>query len=268
MVSTAGIQFKPLSNNLYSIPKAQILFKPQGVDTFELLGDTDDVTVEPTIEETERYTNEAGIRLLALTIVTQVDAEVNMTLVQLSDRNRALSLLGALENATQAAAVGKTKTITGVDTNDKIYQLDGDVDVDNVVITDGVAAVTYVEGTDYRVDRAGGFVQFIDLPAGADADAIITYDTVEILAADERAKIGLANRTENRGTLIIRGTNEVGPRLMLTLHDVQLRPAGERSYISETDLDTIEVIGRVFRDENQPTGLELGFEQELAQDLA
>jgi len=267
MVSTAGIQFNPLSNNLYSIPKAQILFKPQGSDTFELLGDSDEVTVEPTVEETERYTNEAGIRLLALTIVTQVDATVNLTLVQLNDRNRALSLLGALGAATQTAVVGKVKNITAVKTDGSIYQLDGDFDVKNVVITDGVAAETYVEGTDYRVDRAGGFIQFNSTPAGADADVIITYDTVEVLAADKRAKIGLANRTENRGTLVIRGTNEVGPRLMLTLHDVQIRPSGERNYISESDFDTIEVVGRVFRDENQPTGFELGFEQELARDL-
>ena len=65
MTSTAGIQYKPLSNDLYSIPKAQLLFKPQGSETFELLGDSDEVTIETTVEETERYTNEAGIRLLA-----------------------------------------------------------------------------------------------------------------------------------------------------------------------------------------------------------
>lgn len=268
MVSTAGIQYKPLSNNLYSIPKAQILFKPTGSETFELLGDADEVTIEPTIEETERFTNEAGIRLLAITIVTQIDANLSMTLVQLSDRNRALSLLGELGAATQSVGAVVVKNITAVKTDDKIYQLDGDVNVTITSITDGTTLVSYVEGTDYRVDRAGGFVQFIDLPAGADADAIITYSRPEILSSDKVAKIGIASKTENRGTLVIRGTNEVGPRVMVQLHDVQIRPDGERNYISETDLDTIEVVGRVFRDENQPTGFELGFEQILPTDIA
>lgn len=267
MTSTAGIQFKPLSNDLYSIPKAQLLFRPQGQETFELLGDSDEVTIETAVEETERFTNEAGIRLLAITIVTQVDATVNMTLVQLSDRNRALSLLGELDAAIQTLDATVVKNISDVLTNDAIYQLDGDFDVTITSITDGAGTETYIEGTHYRVDRAGGFVQFIDKPAGADDDAIITYSRPEVVAADERAKIGIASRTENRGTLIIRGTNEVGPRLMVTLHDVQLRADGSRNYISETDVDSIAIVGRVFRDENQPSGFELGQEQLLISEL-
>lgn len=268
MTSTAGIQYKPLSNDLYSIPKAQLLFKPQGSETFELLGDSDEVTIETTVEETERYTNEAGIRLLAITIVTQVDAVVNMTLVQLSDRNRALSLLGELDAAEQTVDAAVVKNITGVDTNDAIYELDGDFDVTITSITDGAAAETYIEGEHYRVDRGAGFVQFIGQPAGADPDVIITYSRPAVIAADERALIGIASKTENRGTLVIRGTNEVGPRLKVVLHDVQIRADGERNYISETDLDTIEIVGRVFRDENQPTGFELGSEQLIAADVA
>lgn len=260
---SAGIQFKPLSNDLYSIPKAQILFKPEGQENFELLGDSDEVTIAINVEETERYTNEAGIRLLAKTIVTQVDAELSLTLVQLSDRNRALSLLGELTNEAQAADAAAVVNIADVETDDKIYQLDHFNITSITSVTDGIAAENYVEGTHYRVDLSGGFIQFIDKPAGADDDVVVTYVAPEVLAADEVRKIGIASKTENRGTLIIRGTNEVGPRSLVQLHDVQLRPDGERNYVSETDLDTIEVIGRVFRDENQATGFELGFERDL-----
>ena len=268
MTSTAGIQYQPLSDELYSIPKAQILFKPQGSETYELLGDSDEVTLEPTVEETERYTNEAGIRKLAKTIITQVDAEFNMTLVQLSDRNRALSLLGLLEAATQVANAAAVLNITAVETDGDIYKLDGAVDVTIVSVTDGIAAETYIEGTHYKIDQAAGFIQFIDKPAGADADAVVTYGYPDIIVGDERAVIPIASNTDIRGTLIVRGTNEVGPRLMLTLHDVQLRPSGARNYISETDLDNIQVTGRVFTDETQPSGYELGFEQILSNDVA
>ena len=257
-----SIIFKPLSNDLYSIPKAQILFQPLGSDRLELLGDADAVTLTPTVTETERYTNEGGIRLLAKTIVTQVDAQLGLTLVQLSNQNRALSLLGALEYATQSIVADGELTIEDVEHDDKIYQI-GAMNLTDVVVTDGAAVdpVTYVLGVDYRLDAKAGFIQFINKPAGSGDDVVVEYKAPAITNEDQLAKIGIANRTENRGKLIIRGTNEVGPKVMLTLHDVQLRPTGERSYISETELDTIEVTGRVFRDDNQPAGFELGFEQ-------
>lgn len=257
----AGLIFKPLSNDLYSVPKAQILFQPAGSDAMELIGDTDEVSLEITVEETERYTNESGTRILAKTIITQVDATLNMTLVQLSDRNRALSLLGENLNVTQAAAVGQTLSLVDVDHADKIYAL-GALDVSNVVVTDG-AAVPYTLDTHYKLDAKAGFIQFIAMPVGADGDAEIEFDAGALVDADGLAKIGIASKTENRGKLIIRGTNDFGPKVMLVLHDVQLRPAGGRAYISETDLDTIEVVGRVFRDDNQAAGYELGYEQEI-----
>lgn len=257
-----SIQFTPLSNDLYSIPKAQILFRPNGEEAFELLGDADEVTVEPTVEETERFSNEGGVRLLAKTVVTQVDAVLAMTLVQLSNRNRALSLLGLLAFETQSVETAFEIDLTDVDHSNKIYPLEH-IDVTNVVVKDGAEAVTYVLGTNYKLDAKAGFIQLLLMPGGADGDLHIEYDAPAIVEADGIAKIGLASKTENRGTVIIRGTNEVGPQLYLQLHDVQLRPSAARAYISETDFDTIQVEGRIFRDENQAAGYELGFERSI-----
>lgn len=256
-------QFKPLSNEKYVIPKAQILFRPLGQDAFELLGDADDVEITPEVEETERYSNEGGVRLLAKTVVTQVDATLAMTLVQFSDRNRALALLGELEFETQAAAPGHTMTLVGPDHAEKIYPLEH-FNVSNVVVTDGAGVpVPYVLDVNYKVDVKAGFIQLLSEPGGADGDVVIEYDAPAVVSGDGIAKIGLANQTENRGTIVIRGTNDVGPKVMLQLHDVQIRPSGGRSYISDTDFATIEVEGRVFRDDTQPSGFELGFERSI-----
>lgn len=257
-----SLQFQPLSSDLYAIPKAQILFRPDGAEAFELLGDADEVTVEPTVEETERFSNEGGVRLLAKTVVTQVDATLAMTLVQLSDRNRALSLLGLLEYQTQGAQTGYTIDLTAVDHDGKLYMLDH-LDVTAVVVKDGAELVTYTLGTHYKLDAKAGILQLIAMPGGADGDLHIEYDAPAIVSADGIAKIGIASQTENRGTIIIRGTNDVGPQLFLQLHDVQLRPSAGRNYISETDFDTIEIEGRVFRDETQAAGYELGFERTI-----
>lgn len=259
---TAGIQYLPLSNDLYSIPKAQLLFREQGSASFDLLGDSDEVTIEVAVEELERFTNETGTKQLAKTFLTQIDATVGMTLVQLSDRNRALSLLSQLNFKVQSAAVGETLSLVAPEHDNKIYILNGDIDLSNVVVLDG-GVVPYVEGVDYEIDNSAGFIQLIQAPGGADGDVEVTYDVAAILAADKRSELGIANKSENRGTLVIRGTNAVGPRLMVTLHDVQLRPDAERNYVSPEDLDTMELVGRVFRDETQAAGFELGIEQRL-----
>lgn len=258
-------QFSPLSSDLYSIPKAQILFKPQGSTAFELLGDSDEVTLEPTVEETERFSNEGGIRQLVKTVVTQVDAQLSMTLVQLSDRNRALSLLGEIEYDEQTVAAGHEMTLTAPLYGGKIYQLDHmDIDPESVIVTDTtMVPVPLVLGTHYKVDTQAGFIQLLVKPDTANANVKIEYDAPEIVEAEGRTKIGLANKTENRGHVIIRGTNEVGPNLMLNLWDVQLRPDGARNYISETDFDTMTIVGRVFRDDTRDAGYELGFERLL-----
>lgn len=260
-MTAAGIQFRTLPNELYTIPKAHLLFKPSGDEDFILLGDTDEITIEPTVEETERYTNEGGVRQLAVTIVTQIDAVVSFSLAQQSAINRALSLLGEVTDFTQASSIGLTEARTAPPHEGEIVQLAGPAE--NIVVEDGIQAVVYTLDVDYRVDEEGGFVQLLNVPAGADGDVLITYDAIEVLSADGLKQIPIANKSENRGTLVIRGTNEVGKRVMVQLHDVQLRPSGERNYVSETDIDIIEIEGRVFRDETQPAGLELGFERDL-----
>ncbi len=261
----AGLIFKPLSNELYSIPKAQILFKPLGAEAYELLGDADDVTVTPTVEQTDRYTNESGIRTKVKTIVTQIDAVLAMTLVQLSNTNRALSLLGEATMDTQIAAVDQIFLIEDADYNDKIYKLPAfEIDPASVVVTDGnVVPVDLVLNVHYRIDVDAGFIQLIAKPVGSDTDVSVTFDALAVTAEDGRAKIGIASKTENRGSIIIRGTNETGPRVLLHLHDVQLRPSGERSYISETELDTIAIEGSITRDDTQESGYELGYERLL-----
>ncbi len=263
-MADTGIQFQALSDESYSIPKAQILFQPDGDEAYQLLGDADDVNIEINVEETERYTNETGVRTLAKTIVNQVDATLNMTLVQLSDLNRALSLLGAVTYDTQTAVTGGLKSLTAPAHEGEIYDLEA-YDLSSVVVTDDTTPtpVDYVLDTHYKLDAKSGHIQLLAVPSGASGNVEITYDAATVVADDKMTKIGIASQTSNRGKLKIRGTNTVGPVLEVTLHDVQIRPDGERNYISETDLDTINVVGRVFSDSSQPSGFELGFERRL-----
>ena len=251
--------FLPLSSNFYSIPKATIFFKPTGALIFELLGDADTVEIATEIEETDRFTNECGLRTKVRTVVTQLDLTLSMSLAQLSPFNRGLSLLADSVAHTQSADPAHTQTIIGGGVLG-IYELDSSF-LSSLSVTDGdVSPVSYVLNTNYKIDLLGGYIQIILIPGGADADLDLTYDIDAVVAGDEKDKIGIGNNSDIRGAMVIRGTGDVGPNVKLKLHDVQLRPSGARNYISETDFDIIELEGNIFRDDTQPSGFELGEE--------
>lgn len=259
----SGAQFTSLSSDFYAIPKAQVFFQLQGEDAFRLLGDADEITVEIAVEETERFTNEEGIRQLAKTIVTQIDATLGMTLAQLAPFVRALSLMGDLDTHTQTVATNYMMSFSNVIADGMIYQLDHiRITPASVTVQDGqVVPVPYVEGTNFKLDYDTGHIQILSKPVGADTTLEVEYDAAAILAAADVTKIGIGNNSSIRGALVIRGTNEVGPRVELRLHDVQLRPNAARNFLAEADISTVEVIGRVFRDTSQAAGFELGFER-------
>lgn len=254
--------FTPLSNNFYSIPKATIFFKPTADLAFILLGDADTVEIATEVEETDRFTNECGLRTKVRTVVTQLDLTLSMTLAQLSAENRALSLLADSVEHTQSADPARVQDIIGGAALG-IYQLDSAF-LSSLSVTDGATTTAYVLDTNYKIDLLGGYLQIILVPGGADADLKVTYDIDAIIASDGIDKIGIGSNSDIRGSLIIRGTGDVGPKVRLKLHDVQLRPSGARNYISETDFDLIELEGNIFRDDTQPSGFELGEELLLA----
>lgn len=263
----SGFIYQPLSSDFYTIPKAQILFQPKSSPQLplEIIGDADNVKLDIKVTKVDRYTNEGGLRLLVREAVTQIDADLSMTLVQFSDRNRALSLLSDLQYETQTAAPGHVMTLTAPDFSQKIYMLDH-MNVTNVVVTDdSIVPIVSVLNVDYKLDAKAGFIQLLNKHAGATANIVITYDAPVIVANDKIANLALGTKSENRGKVIIRGTNNVGPQMMLTLNDVFLRPAAARDYIVENSFDKLQIAGVAFRDPSQPPGFELGFERTIPQ---
>lgn len=265
LADTSGPKFKALSSDFYSLPKAQIYFQPINTVGYVLLGDADNVTVEAKPDLTDRYTNETGIRTLVRSFVTLVTVEANMTLVQMTDTNRALALLGNLTYDTQSAVTGHSMTLTAPVFEERIYPLDHkQVVAASVVVTDdAIVPVVYVLNTDYKIDAATGFIQLLQKHAGTTANVVITYDAYAVLAGDKVAKIGVGGQGDFRGALILRGTNALGPRVELNLPLTQLHPSKPRGYIEEKNLTSIEINARVFRDDSQPTGFEFGYERKI-----
>lgn len=254
--------YQPLSTDGYSISKAYIFFQPTGDDAFINLGDADLVEIATEVEKVERFQRNEGLKTKVLTVVTQIDVALTMTLLQASPFNRALSLLGDTAPFTQSLDAAHLQTIVGGGILG-IFQLDASF-VSSLSITDGATTTPYVLGTDYFVDLVGGFVQIIAIPGGADADLKITYDIDAVIEADGKDVVTVASNSNIRGKLVVRGAPEVGPNLLLELHDVLLSPSGNRAYIADAEFDTIEIEGEIFSDSTQAAGFELGRELLLA----
>lgn len=91
--------FDPLSNDLYVIPVAELYFKPAGETAYINLGSADAITLEVSVEEQEKYAAVRGIRTLVKRAVTQVSANVSMTLAQMTPFARAASVMSAADTS-------------------------------------------------------------------------------------------------------------------------------------------------------------------------
>jgi hypothetical protein len=244
---------RPLSNELYVVPKAEILFRKSGETAYQNLGDADAVTVEISVEEQERYANNLGVRTLVKRTVTQTDAAVSMTLAQMSNFARAASLMADAETMAQAAAPGATQEIDMAVGG--IYKL-SHLKVSNVSFADAGGAVAAVEGVDFILDGDAGLLESVTL-SGA---MTVTYDAAAITSGH---KSGVASNPSLRGELLVRGVNAEGPKSLIRLWDIEIRPASARALISETDFGTVELTGSAYPVAGKPAGYALGEEQTL-----
>lgn len=238
---------RPLSNDLYTIPKAELLFRPAGKSAFINLGDADAISVEVSVEEQERYANNRGVRTLVKKAVTQTSASVSMTLAQMSSFARAASLMSSEDTMAQAAAVGASEMI--VMEVGGIYKLAA-LKVSNVQVAGATA------GVDYVVDADAGLIESITLSGMQD----VSYDAAAIVAGH---RSGVANNPAIRGELLVRGVNAEGPKSLLRLWDIEIRPASARALISESDWGTVELTGTAYPVAGMAAGYEIGEEQTL-----
>ncbi|UFM66799.1 hypothetical protein LOS78_12770 [Paracoccus sp. MA] len=237
-------------DGLYTIGKGVAHFRPRDSVSglFFRLGDMDNLDINVEVTETERYSNEYSVKTLSKKLIDQIKVTVTMGLAQLSDLARAAAVMGKSETYSQEAETGKTLSVS----EPGIYKLDGygirNLDVDK-------SGVPAVEGVDYKVDPASGF--FEALTSGLE----LTYDIPEI---SDRWATGIASGTGIRGTLIYRGTNAEGVRVLVVLHDVELRPSGARSYISASDIQIVNLTGTAYPvgDETHPIGYEMLLDDE------
>ena len=253
----------PLSAAGYiSLPTGMAFYKPSGDTKFIELGIVEPLEIAPETEETQVYDSRSGTRLLAREDVTATTLTLTMTLKMHTALNRSLSMAGALTYEDQSSVSAGTFTVTGV-TAGGIYDV-GKLDLSSLSADDGEGSPTaYVLNTNYEVDVEAGLVRIISIPGGAGANFELTYDAAAIATSAERLRTGIGTSPDNRGTFVFRSTNVVGPKSLIKLHDVQIRPSGGRGLVSPEEHGSIELTGRVFADQTQAAAEIYGFEATL-----
>ena len=87
-------RFRPVPNDTYRKAGGQLFLKLDGESALRDLGDCEDFTLTPNVEEIERFDKISAVRSLAASDVTQIDAEISMTLLNHTNLVRALAAMG------------------------------------------------------------------------------------------------------------------------------------------------------------------------------
>lgn len=109
--------------------------------------------------------------------------------------------------------------------------------------------------------RAASMMADAEVIDGTEEALDLGGEIVEFMSGGHKS--GVANNPTLRGELVIRGVNAEGPKSLLRLWDVEIRPASARSFIADTEFATIELSGAAYPKAGKAAGYELGEELTL-----
>lgn len=244
-----GILTQPLTAGDYGMERAHVLFKAEGSNVWEILGDFDAFALNMETEEVERYAKNYGVRTKVYSETTQTNITAELTAMQKRDRVLSWAGGGNLAFVTQTAGTGETVTISNVEVGG-VYSL-GYLDVSITAVSDGEASPVAYGTQDYELDEAAGLIAIKSIPAGAGTDITVTFNAGEITATSKRVKVALGTNLDQRGEFLIRGVNKNKPRLT-RLWNAKITPQG-MPLIGGDDLEGLSFNLSIEADPNRPT---------------
>jgi hypothetical protein len=251
--------FTPVSSEYLSLPRCQVLFRPQGKEKYINLGDVETFNLTPNLTEISRYSKEYSAKTLCRSDVVQKEMTISLTLMHLTPQMQAALYMSesAESYLVQAAVVAGSKTISGIEPGDIISLGASDVTVSGIESDDNVP-VPYVLGMHFRVDRRSGFVEILAVPSTAGDGAVVSFTAPEIAATAKRQNIGIMSGSGIKGELFARGVGDIGPQQEVTLWSVELRPSGDIEIQGGDDYRQVQLSGKVYADGTQAAGFEFG----------
>lgn len=109
--------------------------------------------------------------------------------------------------------------------------------------------------------RAASLMADAETIDGTEETLDLGGEIVEFMSGGHKS--GIASNPSIRGELVIRGVNAEGPKSLLRIWDIEIRPASARAFISDTEFATIELTGAAYPKAGKAPGYELGEELTL-----
>ena len=170
----------------YTVGKGVLMFKPYGETGVIDLGNCEKGSVALETETLENFSSRQDLGSRDQYLITQIKGNISVTMNSITVENMALWLMS--DGATETTqVVGTTGAIDFASIlMGRWYNL-GFFGVTSVKVMDSENIVTYVEGTDYILNKAAGLIQFIGATL-VDTDEIhcteivnteVIYNTIE-----------------------------------------------------------------------------------------
>ena len=167
------------------------------------------------------------------TVAIQKPADITVTLTEMDKDGLTLALLG-----TQAAISQGSGTVTDEQISLTAAKMDKwlpltkqNLNQAGFVVTNNAASTTYVEGTDYLVNRRLGWIKVLE------AGAIPTTETIKVdfgYAAIDGTLISGATQAQVRAEFVLDGINFADQLpVICTAHEVVLAPDSAFNFLSD-----------------------------------
>lgn len=254
---------KPLDSGLYTNGKGVGTFYPHtvfpGINAPMRkgirIGDTNGITVQVAAgSERVRNSNEYSTATPKLSFIGEKTTTVTISAVQMSKMVLAASVMGKEEVQQQTAAAGVVVELG----EPGVYKL-RHFNIENIQVANDSDAPVFL-GDDYLVDAISGQVE--PLISGL----TITYDAPEITTG---FITGLGSSDGIRGTLIFRGVNAQGVKVLVEIWDIVLRPTGALDLVVDGEEEqVVELQGTAYPVTGMPAGQAIGRMRVITEEAA
>lgn len=215
-------------NYLYG--KGEVFFRPEGTSGYMHLGNCPAFGLTLELEKAEHFSSMAGVKEKDLSKVIQKTVKSSITMEELSPENLNLVLLGnEITTAMQADLEIDGVEVTTIPGR-YVPIVSGKIRLDDVIVADAAISptTTYVEGTDYALNREAGMI--MALPGGSISDTC--YVTASA-ASVKTSKINALANSSASGELYFVGNPDIGPKWQVRGWKVDLSLSGEIPFISD-----------------------------------
>ena len=207
-------------------------------------GLTDTVEIETSVSYVEKKNTEGKIPATAKKLPSEIKATIKFTTGEISPAMIVRAFFGNQYSTTHSAKTDDTMTIATIEQGDKIQT--GYRKVTSITVKSADDNTTYVEGTDYSMDKNTGIFSLVEGSTIADGSELhLTVSTSEYVTTN----VSALKTSSLEAKLVFISEPQSGERYMYTFNKVSISASGSLALKSE-EFASIDFEGEVLLDDS------------------